>query len=451
MAGYYLKDDRVVSEGEAVPVVWSGDVIVAGGGPGGLGSAIAANRNGLRTILIEQLGFLGGMCSFGCGMPLGGAHPAYISNGGIAQEILDMTQNVGEDSADIRVMGQFSYWYFHDSEYFKSMIAQFVLKEKLNVRLHTMVSQVVMLSGSRAAGVIVESKSGRQAMLAKTIVDCTGDADICALAGARYEKGRDADGAMMATTVVFNAGGVDTEKFFAYKQTDPTFEAALEKARQNGDFVHPDDKLVNICPGLRTGTLFCNTVRVRDIDGTNVEDLTKAELEARVRILQQMNFFRQYLPGCEKAFIAGAGSQLGVRDTRRIVGEEYLSTEDNLAQRKRDTGILRCAGPLDNSSRGSDSKHAALNTIDENDWFDIPYGALVPKGLDNIIVAGRSFSSSYLAQSGARGMGLLIGMGECAGTAAYFAVRDNVAFREVDVKDLQKKLMEQGNFLGNKL
>ncbi len=450
MPEYRILADKVVSGPQEIPIVWRGDVLVAGGGPGGLAAAFIAHRSGMNVMLIEELGFLGGMASYGCGMPLGGACPAYRSNGGFAEEIMDAVRNAGKDAADVRVMGQFSYWFFHDSEYFKSLIAKKVLEEKLPVRLHTTFCDVIMESESRVAGVVVESKSGRQALMAKAIIDATGDADVCARAGADFEKGRDTDGAMMAATVVFSLANVDTDKAFAYKKEDPRFEKALARAEADGVFVHPDDKLGNFVTVLREGTVFCNSVRVRDIDGTNVEDLTKAELESRVRILQQLEFMRRYIPGCENCYIGSTGSRLGVRESRRIIGEDRLRTEDvELCRKREDVGVIRSAGPYDNASRGTDPRYHPLNEIDENDWYHFPYGCLIPKKLDNVAIAGRTFCSDYLALTGARGMALMMCVGEVSATAAVRAVADGIALRDVDVQWLRQKLRDQGCNIDN--
>ncbi|MDR1570352.1 MAG: FAD-dependent oxidoreductase [Oscillospiraceae bacterium] len=450
MLEYKIENGKVLLGEQAIPVAWKGDVLVAGGGPGGLGAAFLAHRNGLNVLLIEELGFLGGMASYGCGMPLGGAYPAYRTNGGFAEEIMDAVRNAGKDAADVRVMGQFSYWFFHDSEYFKSFIAKKVVDEKLPVRLHTTFCDVLMDGPNRVVGVVVESKSGRQALLAKTFIDATGDADLCARAGAQFEKGADADGAMMATTVVFSLANVDTDKAFKYKETDPRFEKALAQAEKDGLFVHPHDKLGNFVTVLRKGTIFCNSVRVRDIDGTSVEDLTRAELESRVRILQQLEFMRRYIPGCEDCYLGSTGDRLGVRETRRIIGEDRLTVKDVEENRKRpDVGVIRSAGPYDNASRGKDPSYHELNKIDEYDWYHMPYGSFIPKGLDNVAIAGRTFCCDYLALTGARGIALMMCIGEATGTAAAYAINRGVPFRDVDVAWLQNKLRQQGCNIDN--
>ena len=176
--------------------------------------------------------------------------------------------------------------------------------------------------------------------------------------------------------------------------------------------------------------------------------MTEAELVGRIRVQEEVEFMRKYVPGCENAYIMNSGAQVGIRDTRRIVGEDYLSQEDCLELRKRpDAVILRCTGPFDNTTRGN-NRNDVLNDIDMEEWYDIPYGSIVPKDLDNVVVSGRTFSCHYMALTSSRGQGLLIGMGQAAGTAAYMASQEQKAFRDLDVAALQKKLMEDGCDLG---
>jgi len=448
MNKYTVSGTELTCPEQNIPVRWSGDVIVAGGGPGGIGAALAAHRAGVRTILVEKNGFLGGMMSYGCGMPLGGAYPGMKSIGGIAEEILSTVRNAGQDAADVRHMPLFGDWFFHDSEFFKLLIAQMVLKEKLPVLLHTSVCDVIMDSKRKATGIVIESKSGREALLGKVIVDATGDADICARAGARYECGDDR-GDLMGVTIPYIFADVDTAKYLEFIKDDKALTKARAKAKAEGVFTNDDDKFTSHHLGQRPNTVFINCVRVRNINGTKVEDLTRGELEGRIRMLEHLYFFRKYVPGFEKAYIASSGAELGVRDTRRIVGEDYLHMEDCLTVRKQpDKTILRCQGPFDDTTRGQGRTDLQHNQVDVYDYYDIPYGVLVPQDLDNVIVSGRTFSSNPRAQAGSRGQGLLMGMGQAAGTAAVMAVQKGCAFRDINIRELQKLLITAGCDLG---
>ena len=442
------KDGTVIRmSGEEIPVIFDGDVAVAGGGPGGLGAAIAAHRLGASVILVEQNAFLGGMCSYGGGMPLGGAYPGLRTIGGIAEEILTCVRTAGKDKADVRHMPLFGDWYFHDAEYFKSFIAKFVRDLGLKVRLHTMFSDVIMKDDRTVAGIIVDSKNGREAILAKTFIDATGDADICDRAGARYEKG-DENGDMMGGTIVYNLGNVDVDAYMAYIKEDPGLKKAIEKAHADNFPVSDDDKFSSIHKGVRPNSLFMNSVRVRGVDGSNADSLTEAEIEGRIRVQEEVEFMRAYVPGCENCYIMNSGSRIGIRDTRRIIGEDRLTQQDCLDLRKRpEAVILRCAGPFDNTTRGKE-RSMVLNDIDMEDWYDITYGCIVPKDLDNVVVSGRTFSCECMALTSSRGQALLLGLGQAAGTAAKMAVENGVAFKDVDVKALQEQLQKDGCDLG---
>jgi hypothetical protein len=269
-----------------------------------------------------------------------------------------------------------------------------------------------------------------------------------AKAGGRFEKGDD-NGDMMGVTIVFNVGGVDTDKFMPYYTTeDPGLVKLIEKAKADGRGPSEDDKFTSIHKGVKPNSLFMNSVRVRGIDGTDADSLTRGELLGRIRVFQELTFLREYAPGCENAYIMNTGSQLGVRDSRRIVGEDYLSMQDCLDLRKRpESVILRCTGPFDNTTRGN-SKVYVLNDIDMSAWYDIPYGVVVPKDLDNIVVSGRTFSCHYMALTSSRGQGLMMGLGQAVGTAAVMAARSGAAMKDIDVKELQRQLMEDGCDLG---
>lgn len=440
-------ENEICINNESIPVIWEGDVLVAGGGPGGLGAAIAAKRLGASVFLIEQNGFLGGMCSYGAGMPLGGAYPGLKTIGGIAEEILTCVRTAGKDAADVRHMPLFGDWYFHDAEYFKSFIAKFVVDLGLKVRLHTMFSDVIMKDDRTVAGVIVDSKNGREAILAKTFIDATGDADICARAGAAYEKGDD-NGDMMGVTIVYNMGGVDVDRYMAYVAEDPELKNAIAKAHAENFPVSDDDRFKSIHKGVRPNSLFLNSVRVRGIDGTDADSLTEAELQGRIRVQEEVEFLRKYVPGCENGYIMNSGSQVGIRDTRRVIGEARLTEKDCLDLRKQpEAVILRCAGPFDNTTRGN-QRNMVLNDIVMEEWYDIPYGCIVPRDLNNVLVSGRTFSCDCIALTSSRGQALLLGLGQAAGTAATMAAKEGIAMKDVDVAELQAQLIKDGCDLG---
>jgi len=446
MGNYRLQGGKVIMQEAEIPVLWEGDVAVAGGGPGGLGAVIAAAKNGKKAIIVEKYGFLGGMCSYGAGMPLGGAYPAYRTIGGISEDFLHTIANSGLDSADIRDKTYFGYWYFHDSEFFRHVAFEKVQNAGADFLMHTMVVDVIM-EDRKIIGLIVECKTGRRAILAKMIVDATGDGDVSAWSGADFVVGRDNDNAVMAVTIPYIVANVDIDKLTAYYKTDPHFAKAKQKAQEAGIEISDEDALRSWHKGMRPNTLFSNMIRVREVNATDVIALSKAEAEARKRMVKHMEMFRRFVPGFEFAYITQSGEQIGIRDSRRIIGESTLTTRQCLEMRKTDDVILRCGGPIDDASRGK-GESSQVTPVPTNDWYDVPYGVIVVKNVDNLFVSGRCFSSEYKAHAGTRGMALLLGMGEAAGTAAAIAIDSNVMPKNVDIKKLQDILTKQGVDLG---
>lgn len=366
---YTFEGETLVAQRAEVPVFWQGDVIVAGGGPAGLGAAIAARRSGARTLLIERHAFLGGMCSFGSGMPLGGAYPAGRSIGGIAEEILTRVRNAGPESADVREIPHFGRWYYHDSEYFKSLAGEIIAEEDVDVLLHTTVVDAVM-DGSTMRGLVIQNKSGRQAVLAKAFVDCTGDADVAAFAGAEYIKGRPEDGAMMAVTLPYIIFNVDVARVMDYLKKDPAFEKARLRAAEDGLELSPTDRFQACAPGMRPDHFFSNIIRITGVDGTDAVSLTNAEFEARKRIRQHITFFRKYVPGCENSYVGHTSEQMGIRDTRRIIGEARLETEACLKCTKPKTPFCAAWAPL--------TTWTAEKAADSSGWMTKATGTAFP-------------------------------------------------------------------------
>jgi len=270
---YTLEEDALYAERGEIPVFWQGDVIVAGGGPAGLG-AHAARRSGARVLLIERHAFLGGMCAFGSGMPLGGAYPSSRTIGGVAEDILSRTANAGPESASVREIPHFGRWFYHDSEYFKSL----------------------------------------------------------------------------AVTLPYILFGVDVQRVLDYKEEDPGFEKAKLRALKDGLEIASTDRFQSCAAGMRPDHLFSNMIRITGVDATDAAQLTQAEMEARRRVRQHVVFLRGYIPGCENAYVGHTSEQMGIRDTRRIVGERRLETQACLECWKPADTILRCMGPIDNAT-----------------------------------------------------------------------------------------------------
>lgn len=460
----------------AYPIQSEYEVVVAGGGPAGIISAIASARNGARTLLIEQQGFLGGN-------PVGGLilHGFHNQSGtrvidGIPWEFVERMR--AEDAAIRRVQVEehrtLAAAVSVDLEAMKFVAMEMVVESGADILFHTSIVDTLM-EGHTARGVIIHNKSGMQAILGRVIVDASGDGDVAFKAGAEFEVGRAEDGLTQPMTLMFTVGGVDLERVVermrqghgrsvdAVPGAQPGqinwFAATLEpwaaEAERDGLFPHVEDKKTLKFWGnsFRAGEANLNATFVNALDGTNARDITKAEIETRRQAMHLARFLKANVPGFEDSYVVRTAARIGVRETRRIVGDYYITYDDFLSEARFPDVIGRAGffadihqpkaqGGLHVPDRGDMSK-------DRGD-FDIPFRALLPRRIEDIVVAGRCISASAEAFASARVTGTVMAMGQAAGTAAAMAVSDAVRIRQVDVPTLQARLREQGADLGDR-
>lgn len=445
-----------------IPVVRDVDVCVLGGGPGGLTAAWQAARHGARTLLIESFGFLGGMATAGYVGPILGLKevggPA-ATVAGVTREFADLMHSLGAGRSWEENVASACIEF--DAEVFK--YAADVLCEQYGVELllHTNAVEAVV-QGDTLQAVIIESKSGRQAVTARCFVDATGDADIAERAGAACTKGRPADGMMMALGSSFIVGGVD--RMTPEQRTEAV--RLVNEARDAGLF-----KVYGVGFGghgavLRQGYGCCNMTRFAG-DATDVWDLTRGEIYTRDQIRRIVEFWRTQVPGMEEAHLVATPPMIGIRETRQLVGLERVTGADVVAGRRSPEAVARCSYWIDiHCPRGlADSKgvHLCRQSCPQSDcymltdhleelpdelyppdYFDIPYGALVPEKLDNLLVSGRCCSLDYQAMSAARVMAPVMGIGEACGVAAALAADQGVAPRALDAQQVRKSLQAAG-------
>ncbi len=418
------------------PVVDRCDVVVVGGGPAGLAAAVAAARNGARVTLLERYSHLGGLASGGQVLVLDDmCDGAEVVVRGICQEVIDRMDRMGlavypppEDRQPSREMwrkwsrwGVYDYYsrdrpqpityaVAFDPEAWKRASEDLVAETGVRLRLHSWFSAPVVSDG-RAQGVICDTKEGRQAILGDVVIDATGDLDVAVRAGADF-----VGGTYMLTTV-FRLGDVDTAAAERFE-----FEAHEE-------FTRLDRAARKILGGswarwwLKTplpGVVWCNCPHLTGYDGVKVDGLTAAVLEGRRRIDAVIEYARGHLPGFERCQLVDVAPQTGVRQTRMLRGE-YVVTHDDVANR---------VHFADSIARGRD--------------YYTPYRALLPRGVDQLLVAGRHYSATPEAQKTSREIPPCMAMGEAAGMAAAMAVESGAAVRKIDVKALQRRLREQG-------
>ena len=314
-------------------------------------------------------------------------------------------------------------------------------KEKIRVLYYTLVCKAVVEDGA-IVGVIVENKSGRGFIKAKRVIDSTGDGDVAASAGVPYFKGRESDKRMQPCTIMFNVGGVDFERAVF----PPSFETTVET--EKGELQALAKKLLPFPAGHvllyrqpMPGTVCCNMTNAIEIDGTDAESLTKGVFTCHSQIIPIIKFLREYVPGYENCWLMSSASLIGVRETRHFEGMESLSKDDILTAKYYDNWVVRRGWfnfDVHNLTGASIDKTGIQHNWQQNNDYTIPYGCLLPKNIEGLLLSGRNISGSHLAHSNFRIMSVCIALGEAAGVAAALSVKQNVKLSLVDVKEIQK-------------
>ncbi|MFC3798368.1 FAD-dependent oxidoreductase [Cohnella sp. GCM10012308] len=413
-----------------LPVGGEFDVIVAGGGPAGIGAAVASARSGARTLLLERYGFLGGMATAGLVVPHFDGH----SNKGINAELIDRLSCLGGWGAP-------GWKISFDPELFKHVSEAMVLESGASILYHSAVACPIV-EDNRVCGVIVESKSGREAYLARTVVDTTGDGDVAARAGCRFEKGRPEDGLMQPMTYMFRMGGVDWVQHGAHD----LFNLCQRAIEETGD----DYRLPFDVPWAihvpNPGEVVLQLTHVRGVDGTDAAELTRAEIEGRRQVLDVCRFLKSHVAEFAGSRLIETATQIGVRETRRIVGDYRISDDDVYDGVAFADGIADVTFPVDIHDPVDKSQPVSLvgTRRGKSGAYQIPYRALLPTDREQLLVAGRCISGSYTAHASYRVKGPCMAMGQAAGTAAALGVLNGIAPRLVDAGELQHKLTKQG-------
>lgn len=463
----------VIESSRETPVREKVDVVVCGGGPAGIGAALAAAQMGMKTTLVESYGFLGGVNTAAGVNGIGGWQHDVDGRplvGGIAMKVMrELAKHGGADTEQVeKVFAPVSerpsyqegalgcYWIRSNPDYMKITLDS--LMEEAGVRLIYHANAVTpMMKGNTVKGVFVESKSGRQAILAKVVIDCTGDGDIAARAGEEFAMGRPEDGLCQPASLIFTVGNADVPSL-NYKEgadesyLDPLernrYEGAIELARERGEIVfNPNELFCSATPvnSRYTDVRSVNFVRLQKVDATDADDLTKAEILGRKQVVEAIGFMKKYVRNCENAYLISILPQIGIRESRRIKGEYVLTGEDVLKGRRFEDSIARGIYLLDIHNASGVAK-STLKILDQP--YDIPYRCLVPQTIDGLLIAGRCISSDHTALASFRIQSHCMATGEAAGTAAAQAISRNCRPREVDTAELRQKLAENGANVG---
>jgi ribulose 1,5-bisphosphate synthetase/thiazole synthase len=445
-----------------LPVRMKVDVLVVGGGPSGLIAAQAAAEDGLNVTLIDSRSFVGGNMTIGLPILgfLGQKGNQIIK--GIPQKFIDRLKAVN-GASEHRPCPLHMSLTIVEPEAVKNVGLEMLKEAGVNVLLYVFFAGVVM-DGDTIKGVIIESKAGREVILAKTIIDCTGDADVAFKAGVECEQGNE-QGGVQPPTLMFCLGNVDTEKLRLSISEEPRtyltdfipneyfgqnnqfivvgLRSLIKKAQDDG-LELPTERTI-IITGLGKGEAWINMTRVNGLDGTNPASLTHGEIEGRRQIKDIQKYLIEYVPGFENAHFTKMAPFIGIRETRRIVGKYVMTADDILQCGRFNDAIAVASYPLDlHHPQGGG---CTLEWC--GDCYDIPYRSLIPKKIENLIVAGRCISTTHEAMSAIRVMAPCMAMGEAAGRAAKMAVRQNIAPSAIDVQELRAELVEKGAYLNS--
>jgi FAD dependent oxidoreductase len=448
---------------QTAEVVAEPDVLVVGGGPAGLGAALGAAGVGVEVVLAERYGFLGGNATAALVMPL---MSSFTQRGRPMQ--VDLSRLLPQDhgQGEPVVAGAFRRFLKRlvdaggaivpseqtgfvvpfDPEVFK-LVALDVLDEAgVRFLLHAFATDVIGYHCPE--GIVFATKSGPLVVKARVVVDCTGDGDIAARAGAAFEVGRESDELVQPMTLMFRMVEFERSAFAAYVKAHPDqwrgvhgLWDLIAKARAAGELDLPrEDVLFFGTP--RERELSVNSTRVTGVLGIDVWDLTYAEWQSRRQMRQIAAFLHRYVPGFEDSYVVQSGVHIGVRETRRIIGEYQLTAADVLEARKFDDVIARGAYPIDiHNPTGSGT---VLQRLPAGEAYDIPLRCLLPQGVDRLVVAGRCISGTHEAHSSYRVMPIAMATGQAAGVCAALAARAHTTPRDLPAADVQRELRRQG-------
>ncbi len=451
------------------------DVLVVGAGMAGVCAAIAAARGGARTVLTDRYAFLGGNATAGL---LGNFLTFHNMKGeqicnGIPQEIVDELINLGGAFPEGHLHNAYGNSYSvtpQDGEVLKLVNQKLCLEAGVDLVLNTYTIGPVM-DGDRVAGARIVNKSGESEIRAKVVIDASGDADIAAQAGAPFHLG-DEEGKMMSISLFSRMGNVDLDRHLRHVKENPTnfmlgedpyigksreeiaaglrthkdyplvtgYYESVKLAQSRGEF-HPNRQRVVFSITTTPGVVTINSTSMLGYSGVDNDDLNQVAIEGREQIFKVRDFYRKYAPGFEECYVIDSASAIGVRETRRIIGEETLTDEDCIDARKGPRDIGQGAYCLDVHQPTGVIEHKHVR---DGEAYGIPYGVMLPQKIENCLVAGRPVSSNRFANGSVRNQAHIMTIGQAAGTAAAMCVERRTTPRELPVEPLREKLRQDG-------
>ncbi len=429
-----LNQERIVEPAREIPIAGRSEVLVVGGGPAGVAAALAAARTGARTTLVEHYGFLGGMWTAGLLNPILDHH----EKGGMVQEIVERLRAANKLAEGRRAN--------FDTEYMKTMLDRMMIEAGVEVRLYRSAVEAIVDAapggaGDRVCGIVTESKSGREALLAETVIDCTGDGDVCARAGVPYSVGREEDGLMQSVTLFFMLANV---RYLQKSHGTDIHDMLAQAAEEQGIAYDVPYKTPSFFEQPYPAHTIVQLTHMYGCDGTNADDLTRATIEGRQQVQDGVRVM-QYVPELAGVELVSTAAQLGVRETRHIEGRYRLVEEDLLSGRRFEDGICVVRFAIDihvgRPATGTETIHIEGRKVEP---YHIPYRALLSVNREHLLMAGRCISGSSVAHASYRVTGDCVAMGQAAGTAAALALQQGVAPSQLDPAVLVRQLTADG-------
>lgn len=453
------------------------DVIVVGGGPAGIMAALASARTGASTLIVERLGFLGGAAT---NSVIGPVSPFHFGDeqviNGIPQEFMDELVKAGGSTGHLKTLdpyGSGASLGYYDREKYKYVAEEMVVRAGIDILYHTFVRETVK-EGNTVVGLVVSGKDKDFRFTCKQVVDCTGDGDVAVKAGAEFVYGDAETGKAQPGSAMFDMSCVDVEKVYDYIVNNPDdfefktdcvplrpyndrlkqhyfvaqgFKKLVKKAIEAGDLHFGRDSVI-VLNGIHPGTLHFNATRVHGYDLSDTEQRAWAEVDGRRQIESVSEFMIKYVPGFENAWVSDTSNEVGSRESRHIKGLYTLTADDCLNGRKFEDVVSRGYFPMDvhnpDGAAGYRTDGKGGSWTDLKDTYDIPIRCLIPTEINGVVLSGRCISGESQAHGSYRTQGGIMGLGQASGVVAGLCALKGIQPREIDVKEVQQKLVEFG-------
>lgn len=457
---------------------YSADVIVVGGGVSGVCAAIAARRTGATVVLVERLGFLGGNATGGLVGPFSTTY--FAGEKVIAGLVDEIFARLAKHHATLgtqkcpyppgTTFGTGGWITTFDSEILKCVFDEMVLEAGIKVLFHSQLSEVSITEDLKLNKIWVNTKNDRYCIDGKVFIDATGDGDLAAVSGVPYEVGS-TNGEVQPATLIIDINSVNLSKIKEYMTRNPKdfawltfpestngservciagsgFHSLISKAKSNDDLILGRNR-ITFFSCVQADRLKLNATRVGGVNIENIGWYSSAETQARAQALSLLNFVKKYLPGCENAEIASMGHYLGIRESRRIIGE-YILNQNDVISGKRFPDAIGCgAYPIDKHKSTTLEPDEIMDDswIELEDAYDIPYRCLVPSRIEQLLVVGRPISTTHNAMASTRLMVHCMVTGQAAGVAAGISTRLGTCPRSIDINILQNILIKQNAYI----